>query len=177
MTPRYVFKAKNRVLHKARVIRIITNSTQETFSLGKLLGTLVQEGDVLCVSGGVGAGKTVLAKGIASGMDIKDTVTSPTFTLINEYKGRLPFYHMDVYRLGSPWEMTDLGYRDYFYGSGVTLVEWAERVKEILPPERLNIRIKNVPGLEEAREMIFLPRGMRYCNLVEEMVRIVSIGD
>jgi tRNA threonylcarbamoyladenosine biosynthesis protein TsaE len=178
MTPRYAIKAnRKKTLFKAGVVRIITNSAEETFALGKLLGNLVREGDVLCVSGGLGAGKTVLAKGIASGMDIKDTVTSPTFTLINEYKGRLPFYHMDVYRLCSPWEMTDLGYMDYFYGSGVVLVEWAEKVREILPPKRLEIRIKNVPVAEEAREIIFVPRGIRYRKLVEDMVRIVCTRD
>lgn len=177
MTPKYAIKTNRKVLSRARVVRIITNSAGETFALGRLLGTLVQEGDLFCVSGGLGAGKTVLAKGIASGMDIKDTVTSPTFTLINEYKGRLPFYHMDVYRLCSPWEMTDLGYMDYFYGSGVVLVEWAEKVGEILPPERLEISIKNVPIAEKARKIIFIPRGMRYRKLVEDMVKIVYTRD
>lgn len=155
-----------------------TGSADETFFLGERLAALVEPGDVLAVSGELGAGKTVLARGLARGLGVTGPVKSPTFTLINEYTtGRLPFYHLDVYRLSGPSEMADLGCEEYFYGSGVTLVEWAGRVAEILPPERLEIRIENVAGEENAREITMLPRGERYCRLVEELSRLVRVRD
>lgn len=162
---------------KSQTAILKSNSVSETFSLGKRMGTLVEPGDVLCVSGELGTGKTVLAKGVADGLGISEDVTSPTFTLVNEYLGRLPFYHIDVYRLGSPLEMADLGYEEYFFGAGVTLVEWAERVTEILPPERLEINIRNVPGQENAREINFFARGERYCRLLEELKKLDRPGD
>ena len=100
-----------------------TGSALKTMALGECLGRRAEPGDVFCVCGGLGAGKTVLAKGVARGLGVKEVVTSPTFTLINEYSGRLPFYHLDVYRLSGPQEMAALGYEEHFYGSGVTLVE------------------------------------------------------
>jgi len=145
--------------------------------LGEKLGILSRPGDVFCVSGELGAGKTILAKGVASGLGVGDTVTSPTFTLINEYKGRLVFYHMDVYRLESPGDMTDLGYEEYFYGSGVTMVEWAEKVRELLPRERLDIVMEYGPGGEEERKIIFKPRGKRFRLLLKEMLNLVRAGD
>ncbi len=159
-----------------------TDSADETFFLGEQLAALVEPGDVFAVSGELGAGKTVLARGLARGLGVAGPIKSPTFTLINEYSGRLPFYHLDVYRLSGPAEMADLGGEEYFYGSGVTLVEWAERVAEILPPERLEIRMEIVPGEENARKITLLPRGERYRRLVEELSlrelsRLVRAGD
>ncbi len=158
-------------------VTVKTGSAAETLFLGERLGSLAEPGDLLCVNGELGAGKTVLAKGVARGLGVREAVTSPTFTLINEYKGRLPFYHLDAYRLSNALEMADLGCEEYFYGSGVTLVEWAERVAEILPPERLDIQIENVPRSENARKIIFLPRGERYRRLTEELKRLVCAGD
>jgi len=169
-------------LKKTGKLILKTDSADETFFLGERLAALVEPGDVFAVSGELGAGKTVLARGLARGLGVAGPVKSPTFTLINEYAGRLPFYHLDVYRLSGPLEMADLGGEEYFYGSGVTLVEWAERVAEILPPERLEIRMEIVPGEENARKITLLPRGERYRRLVEELSlrelsRLVRAGD
>lgn len=147
---------------------IISESPEETYALGRLLGGLLSAGDVVCLNGDLGAGKTRFAQGVAMGLGIRDGVTSPTFTLINEYNGRLPFYHMDVYRLGGPGEMADLGYEEYFYGSGVTLVEWADLVGDLLPRERLDINIGGGSG-ENQRRIQLSPRGERYEKLAWEM--------
>lgn len=154
-----------------------THSAAGTEELGRVLGGLLLPGDVICLSGELGAGKTVFARGVARGLGVGGAVTSPTFTLINEYAGRLPFYHLDVYRLGGAEDMDDLGYAEYFYGSGVTVVEWAERVAAVLPEERLEIYIG--PGKDgcDAREIVFSPRGERYRRLVEELKTLVCTGD
>lgn len=156
---------------------VITQSPDQTYNLGKMLGGLLGRGDVICLNGDLGAGKTRLAQGVAAGMGVDEHVTSPTFTLINEYQGRLPLYHMDVYRLGGSEEMADLGYEEYFYGSGVTLVEWAELVGDVLPPERLEIIIATTGECENAREVKFLPVGERYELLIEELTGIVCAGN
>ncbi|MEW6423499.1 MAG: tRNA (adenosine(37)-N6)-threonylcarbamoyltransferase complex ATPase subunit type 1 TsaE [Bacillota bacterium] len=170
-------QAEESLEEKRRKVVLKTSSAEETFLLGERLGALMEPGDVLCVSGELGAGKTVLAKGLARGLGITAAVTSPTFTLINEYAGRLPFYHLDAYRLSNPAELADLGCEEYFYGAGVTLVEWAERVAEILPPERLDVRIENVAGEANARQIRLLPRGERYRCLVEELNKLVRARD
>ena len=106
------------------------------------LGGELGPGDVVALTGELGAGKTTLAKAIAEGLGVTEQVTSPTFTLIGEYSsGRLPFYHMDVYRLGSLVELTDIGADEYFYGKGVTVVEWADRIEELLPERSLSIEM------------------------------------
>lgn len=151
---------------------ISTDSPERTLQAGEELGRLLGPGDILCLKGDLGAGKTHFAKGVARGLGVSEPVTSPTFTLINEYYGRLPFYHMDVYRLEGAADMADLGYEEFFYGQGVTLVEWADRIYEILPDERLDIEITR-GAVEDAREVRLIPRGQRYVHLVEEMVSIV----
>lgn len=156
---------------------IRTFSPEETAGLGEKLGSLLQPGDVICVNGELGAGKTKLAQGVARGLGISGHVTSPSFTLINEYPGRLPFYHMDVYRLGESREIEDLGCEEYFGGRGVTLVEWAERVKEYLPDERLEINIKRSACSEDTREIDIIPLGGRYRKLAEELMAVVCTGD
>lgn len=154
-----------------------TSSPAQTEETGRLLGKLLTPGDIICLSGDLGAGKTVLARGVARGLGVAGPVTSPTFTLINEYDGRLPFYHLDVYRLGGEGEMADLGYEEYFYGAGVTLVEWAERVAGVLPGERLEILIRGSLNDPEKREITFLPRGGRYRRLVKELTALVRAGN
>ncbi len=153
-----------------------TRSAGETEEFGRLLASVLLPGDVLCLHGDLGAGKTVLARGIARGLGITGPVTSPTFTLINEYSGRLPLYHMDVYRLEGPEDMADLGYEEYFYGEGVTLVEWAERVEEVLPSERLDVYLKVSPAEPELREISLIPRGKRYEELVKELSALAGAG-
>lgn len=155
--------------------KYLSSSAAQTYILGEKLAGLTEPGDVFCINGELGTGKTVFAKGLAEGLGVTDRVTSPTFTLINEYQGRRPFYHMDVYRLNSSEEMEDLGYQEYFYGQGVTLVEWAEIVKEVLPEERLDIFVERID--EDNRTIIFYPYGERYEFLVEELSKLVSAGD
>lgn len=152
---------------------IRTNSPEETKLLGEKLAALLMAGDLICLNGDLGAGKTAFSQGVAKGLGISNTVTSPTFTLINEYEGRLPLYHFDVYRLSGPEDMEDLGYEDYFYGQGVCLVEWAERVKEVLPRERLNINLFRDSTAESVRNLYFEPMGKRYLQLVEELTKLV----
>ncbi|MDD3652639.1 MAG: tRNA (adenosine(37)-N6)-threonylcarbamoyltransferase complex ATPase subunit type 1 TsaE [Desulfotomaculaceae bacterium] len=152
---------------------IKTSSPEETARIGKILGTLLRVGDVVCLSGGLGAGKTRFTQGLACGIGVSGPVTSPTFTIINEYQGRLPLYHMDVYRLNDPLEMEDLGYEDYFYSHGVTVVEWAERVAKLLPVERLDVIINRSPEGEEFRTITFTPCGEGPAVLVKELMKLV----
>ncbi|WP_418484847.1 tRNA (adenosine(37)-N6)-threonylcarbamoyltransferase complex ATPase subunit type 1 TsaE [Eshraghiella crossota] len=120
-----------------------STSSQMTFDFAKKIGENLKSGDVLCLDGDLGVGKTVFTKGVAAGLGIKDDVSSPTFTLIQEYYGgRLPLYHFDVYRIDGPWDMDDLGYEEYFYGEGVCLVEWGSMIKELFPENTIYVRIE-----------------------------------
>ncbi len=154
-----------------------TSSAAETAGFGEKIGSFLASGDVVCLYGDLGAGKTKFAQGVACGLGIEDPVTSPTFTLINEYQGRLPLYHMDVFRLCSPLEMEDLGYEEYFYGSGVTLVEWADIVHQILPQDRLDITISRCPEGDNFREIALAPLGDRFRRLVKELITVVRSGN
>lgn len=120
-----------------------STSSQMTFEFAKKIGENLKSGDVLCLDGDLGVGKTVFTKGVAAGLGIKDDISSPTFTLIQEYYGgRLPLYHFDVYRIDGPWDMDDLGYEEYFYGEGVCLVEWGSMIKELFPENTIYVRIE-----------------------------------
>lgn len=120
-----------------------STSSQMTFEFAKKIGEKLKSGDVLCLDGDLGVGKTVFTKGVAAGLGIKDDVSSPTFTLIQEYYGgRLPLYHFDVYRIDGPWDMDDLGYDEYFYGEGVCLVEWGSMIKELFPENTIYVLIE-----------------------------------
>lgn len=123
---------------------LLSQSPEETYQLGIKLGKGLDTGDLVALTGELGAGKTSLIQGITVGLDILNPkqVTSPTFTLINEYKGRVPIYHFDLYRINKLEELFDLGFEEYFYGNGVTLVEWAEKILDWLPPQRLSVYIK-----------------------------------
>ncbi|MFA4886136.1 MAG: tRNA (adenosine(37)-N6)-threonylcarbamoyltransferase complex ATPase subunit type 1 TsaE [Desulfotomaculaceae bacterium] len=154
-----------------------TSSAAETAGFSEKIGSFLDSGDVICLYGDLGAGKTIFAQGVARGLGIEDPVTSPTFTLINEYQGRLPLYHMDVFRLCSPLEMEDLGYEEYFYGNGVSLVEWADIVHQILPQDRLDITITRCPEGDDFREITLAPLGDRYRQLVEELMAVVCAGN
>lgn len=121
----------------------ITNSPKETFQLGKTMGERAKPGEVYCLSGDLGVGKTVFTQGFAAGLGITEPVSSPTFTIVQIYEeGRLPLYHFDVYRIGDVEEMEEIGYEDYFYGEGVTLIEWSSLIREILPDEVTEILIE-----------------------------------
>ena len=113
-----------------------TMSPKETFELGKKIGLEAKAGEIICLDGDLGVGKTVFTQGFAKGLGIDEAVNSPTFTIIQEYdEGRLPLYHFDVYRIGDPEEMYEIGYEDYFYGQGVCLIEWAKLIEELIPDE------------------------------------------
>lgn len=160
-----------------------TGSVEETQDLARRIAQLLQPGDVITLEGDLGAGKTSFTQGLAQGLGIADVVNSPTFTIIKEYQGRLPLYHMDVYRVGD--EMEDLGYDEYFYGEGVTVIEWASMIESILPPERLAIeilkkdggqwfgggeRLKKDDGRDGNQRIIrLIPHGSRFISLCEEL--------
>lgn len=120
-----------------------TFSEKETRAFGEQLGKRAVPGSLYTLTGDLGTGKTVFTQGFARGLGITEHVNSPTFTIVQEYDGgRLPFYHFDVYRIGDIEEMDEIGYEDYFYGNGVCLIEWAELIGELLPEQRIVVRIE-----------------------------------
>lgn len=122
---------------------IETRSAAETYQLGVELGKKAQRGQVFTMVGDLGVGKTVFTQGLAEGLGITEPISSPTFTIVQEYdEGRLPFYHFDVYRIGDISEMDEIGFEDYVYGEGVSLIEWANLIEEILPEKRIDIVIE-----------------------------------
>lgn len=120
-----------------------TYSEAETFALGQTLAREARPGQIFALVGDLGVGKTILTKGMAAGLGIEEPVNSPTFTILQVYEGgRLPFYHFDVYRIGDPEEMDEIGYEDCFYGSGVCLVEWANLIEELMPGNTVWITVE-----------------------------------
>lgn len=125
---------------------MISNNINDTISYARELAAGAQPGDIICLDGDLGVGKTVFAKGFAEGLGIREPITSPTFTIMNIYdSGRLPLYHYDVYRIEDESEMDELGYEEYFFGSGVTLVEWASQIPACIPKNAMHIEIKKDP--------------------------------
>jgi len=119
------------------------NSPEETYELGKSLGSTANVGEIYCLNGDLGVGKTVFTKGFADGLGISEEVNSPTFTIIQEYKdGRIPLYHFDVYRIADSYEMDELGYEEYFYGDGICLIEWSVNIEDIIPEDAKIILIE-----------------------------------
>ena len=120
-----------------------TRSPEETYALGEKIGKAAQPGQIYTLTGDLGVGKTVFTQGVAAGLGITEPVSSPTFTIVQVYEdGRLPFYHFDVYRIGDVEEMDEIGYEDYVYGEGVSLIEWANLIEEILPEHFTEIKIE-----------------------------------
>ncbi|MBD5800581.1 tRNA (adenosine(37)-N6)-threonylcarbamoyltransferase complex ATPase subunit type 1 TsaE [Bacillus pseudomycoides] len=152
---------------------ITTTSAEETQNLSERLGQLVREQDVLVLEGDLGAGKTTFTKGLAKGLGVKRVVNSPTFNIIKEYKGRLPLYHMDVYRLAESEE--DLGFDEYFYGEGITVVEWAHLIESFLPNEKLKISLFHTG--DDTRKIVLEPGGERYIRLCEELLQDESTSN
>jgi tRNA threonylcarbamoyladenosine biosynthesis protein TsaE len=142
-------------------------SDNESKKLAARLVHLLKAGDVITLEGDLGAGKTTFTKGIAEGLGVKRKVTSPTFTIIKEYDGLLPLYHMDAYRLENSEE--DIGFFEYFNGTGISVVEWAQFIEEFLPRERLNIKISYLDD-ESSRLISFQPKGKYYERIIEEFV-------
>jgi tRNA threonylcarbamoyladenosine biosynthesis protein TsaE len=146
-----------------------TSKTSETIRTGKRLGHLLQSGDVVALVGDLGTGKTQFIKGLAEGVGVgKATyVSSPSFTLINEYPGRIPFYHIDLYRLESEKEAEGLGLEEYVRGNGITAIEWADKISSLLPDELLWVQI-HYTG-EHSRTIEITPKGKRYEAIVMEL--------
>ncbi len=138
-------------------MRIVTRSEEETLKIGIRIGEKLKSGDVIALNGELGAGKTHITKGIAKGLGVEDYITSPTFIIVNEYEGRIPLYHFDVYRINDVDEMYEIGFDEYLYGSGVCIVEWGKIVEELLPEYAIKIDIIKID--ENTREIIINENG------------------
>jgi len=144
---------------------LVTRSPEETLALGSSIGTLLEPGDVIALNGPLGAGKTVLVKGIGRGLGLDPAeVTSPTFTLIQQYRGRLTLFHLDAYRLSGGSDLDALGVDELLFGDGATVIEWADRVADILPEARLDVQLEHVD--EHTRRTAFRPLGLRATALL-----------
>ncbi|GKU85254.1 tRNA (adenosine(37)-N6)-threonylcarbamoyltransferase complex ATPase subunit type 1 TsaE [Niallia sp. NCCP-28] len=143
----------------------LAKNAEDTQIIAEKLATLLKSGDVITLEGDLGAGKTTFTKGLAKGLNINRTVNSPTFTIIKEYNGRLPLYHMDVYRVKDSFE--DLGFDEYFEGNGVCVVEWAHLIQDQLPEDYLKISL--LYEEENKRKIIFEPNGARYMHICKEL--------
>lgn len=143
---------------------------EETINIGLSIGNLLKSGDIICLTGDLGTGKTHITKGIAKGLGVKEHITSPTFTIVNEYdSGRLKLYHFDVYRVSEPDEIYAIGFDDYIFSDGVSIIEWANYIEEILPNEYLHILIeKDLSMGEDYRKITITPYGDKY-NYIEEL--------
>ncbi len=148
-------------------LRFRTTSPEDTRRFGRALGALLEAGDFVGLTGTLGSGKTVVIQGAAQGLGYEGYVTSPTFVIVNEYEGRVPVFHVDLYRIADPRELDDIGYREIFFGDGVSLVEWADRAPEMLPRDGLRIEIE-VAGREE-RAFVVTALGERGRGLLERL--------
>lgn len=145
--------------------RLKTHSFEETVEAGLKLGKVLKAGDVIWLSGDLGTGKTALTNGIAKALGIDAYITSPTFNLVNEYEGRLPLYHFDVYRIVDSEEMFDIGFDEYLNNGGVTVIEWGEQISEILPTDIIRVTIeKNLQKGLDVREITIEFIGSRYSD-------------
>ncbi|MFQ5867312.1 MAG: tRNA (adenosine(37)-N6)-threonylcarbamoyltransferase complex ATPase subunit type 1 TsaE [bacterium] len=141
----------------------VTRSEEETRKIGRAIGKSLVPGDIICLVGELGSGKTTITQGIAQGLGVRSSVSSASFKLINEYKGRIPLYHFDLFRLDKLSEVEELGYREYFYNQGVTTIEWAEKIRPLWPEERIEIELKIIS--EHDREI-------RITNLVGREIKL-----
>ena len=156
---------------------IITHSARETFEVGMRLGSLLAPGDTVCLEGDLGSGKTCLTQGIGRGMGVTDVITSPTFVLINEYASGRPgawLYHVDLYRIERQDDLVSLGLEDYIYGNGITVIEWAERARDDMPPERLWVKLTYLDA--DSRLLHFEAAGAHYQEIVAAL-RDAQAGD
>lgn len=170
-------------------LEVISQRSTQTQRLGTALGALLQGGDLILLDGQLGAGKTTFTQGLAKGMHISEVVNSPTFTLLKEYMGsslasqkqaatppvatKLALYHFDLYRLDDPDEIVDLGFEEYFYGSGVCVVEWAGNADTLWPEDRLYVHLSSVD--EKKRRLLFVASGSRYCELLQQFQKNIHV--
>jgi tRNA threonylcarbamoyladenosine biosynthesis protein TsaE len=148
-------------------IQFISHSSEHTQQLGYSLGQLAQQGDIFLLSGNLGSGKTCLTQGIARGMDIKSTVASPSFVLVREHYGRMPLYHIDLYRLDNIEEIVNLGLEQYFEGDGLCVVEWAEKGLAVFPLEHLLISLEYLT--DNQRNISIHTEANRYLKMINEL--------
>lgn len=146
--------------------KVETKSEKETIELAIKLAKYLEPGDVITLEGDLGTGKTTFTKGLGQGLGVEQMITSPTFTIVKEYEGTLPLYHMDAYRLEGSDE--DIGFTEYFYGDGVSVVEWAQYIDEFLPENRLDITIQFVD--EQTRVITFQPRGLHFEAIIGKLL-------
>lgn len=130
-------------------MKYLVNNVDETIAFGERIGENLKSGDIICLIGELGTGKTHLVKGIAKGLLIKDNITSPTFTIVNEYEGRLKLYHFDVYRVNDPVEIEAIGFDEYIFSDAVSIIEWANYIEELIPVEHITIEINKIPELNQ----------------------------
>jgi tRNA threonylcarbamoyladenosine biosynthesis protein TsaE len=151
---------------------ILTKSPGETRRVGQEFGRLLEPGDVVALIGGLGSGKTLFTQGLARGLQVPEGyyITSPTFVLVNEYPGRIPFYHLDLYRLEGPADFADLGLEEMLHGDGVAAIEWAERLGEDMPQERLELRLGF--GGESERSLTFKAFGANWRKRLEALAAL-----
>lgn len=154
----------------------VSTGPEETLEFGRRLGQLLQPGDVVCLEGELGAGKTVLTQGIAKGMGMDCYVTSPTYTLINEYPGDVSLYHFDLYRLEDADELYHIGGEDLLYGEGVSVLEWASRAEGLLPEDCIRVRLQRLTESESAR-LIQLQATEKHRRVLEGVGKSESTGD
>ena len=150
------------------MVKIYLDGEEQTKEIGYKLGKLLTPGSVICLIGDLGAGKTTMTQSLAKAIGVDDYITSPTFTIVNEYEGDMPLYHFDVYRIGSSEEMYDIGYDEYINSDGVCIIEWANLINDILPDEYLDIEL-SYNGM--GREMVLKPIGEKYKKIVEELTK------
>ena len=151
------------ILKNKNSVEFNTKSPKDTIDVGKKIGKLLKEGDVIALVGNLGAGKTVIANGLCCGLGVKEGyITSPTYTIINQYDGKIPVYHIDLYRLKNSSELYNLGWDEYIYGHGTCIIEWADRAGEMLPEEYLTVNIE-VTG-KNKRKITLQAKGESYEN-------------
>jgi tRNA threonylcarbamoyladenosine biosynthesis protein TsaE len=150
-------------------LKFSSHSPEHTQLLGSYLGKLAQKADVFLLTGELGTGKTCLVQGIARGLDVKEYAFSPSFVILREYRGRLPLYHIDFYRLDHIEEIAGLGLEEYFYGDGVCVVEWAEKGLQVVPKDNLLVSIHYIPASQTGRSICLEPQGQRYYGLIKQL--------
>lgn len=146
-------------------MNFITNTVEETIELGKIIGRSLKPGDIVCIDGDLGSGKTHLTKGIALGLGIYEHITSPTFNIVNEYEGKIKLYHFDVYRVNDPDEIAAIGFDEYIFSDAVSVIEWSDYIKELIPDEHIQINIANESETRRSINIEFF--GKRYDNIKE----------
>ncbi|MTK13809.1 MAG: tRNA (adenosine(37)-N6)-threonylcarbamoyltransferase complex ATPase subunit type 1 TsaE [Clostridiaceae bacterium] len=150
-------------------MEFIVDTADSTMKLGRKLGELVHSGDIICITGDLGAGKTHFTKGVAQGLEINEPITSPTFTIVNEYEGRLKLHHFDVYRVCDPDEIEAIGFDEYIFSDAVSIIEWSNFIEELIPREHIWVDIKKDPELGiDFRKISINYYGDRY-NYMKEL--------